>query len=132
MPKFGKSSKKRLETCDQKLQDVMNEVIKYVDCSILEGHRGKELQNQYYKEGKSNAKYPKGKHNNIPSTAVDVMPFPVDWEDLERITLFAGFVLGIAQGMGIKMRWGNDWDMDFQTKDTGLKDYPHFELVGVK
>ena len=35
MYKFGKSSKKRLETCDEKLQKVFNEVIKHVDCSIL-------------------------------------------------------------------------------------------------
>ena len=28
MPKFGKSSKKRLATCDNRLQDVFNEVIK--------------------------------------------------------------------------------------------------------
>jgi len=24
--------------------------------------------------------------------------------------------------------WGNDWDGDWETKDTGLNDYPHFEL----
>ena len=37
MPKFGKTSRDRLATCDDKLQQVFNEVIKYVDCSVLEG-----------------------------------------------------------------------------------------------
>ena len=128
MPYFGKSSKKRLSTCDDRLQKVFNEVIKHVDCSVLCGHRGKDDQNKAYKEGKSKAKYPNGRHNRQPSLAVDVSPYPIDWNDLERQTLFAGFVLGIAKQMGINLIWGNDWDGDFETKDTGLKDYPHFEL----
>ena len=128
MPYFGKSSKKRLSTCDDRLQKVFNEVIKHVDCSVLCGHRGKDDQNKAYKEGKSKAKYPDGRHNRQPSLAVDVSPYPIDWKDLERQTLFAGFVLGIAKQMGINLIWGNDWDGDFETKDTGLKDYPHFEL----
>jgi len=128
MPYFGKSSKKRLSTCDDRLQKVFNEVIEHVDCSVLCGHRGKDDQNKAYKEGKSKAKYPNGRHNRQPSLAVDVSPYPIDWNDLERQTLFAGFVLGIAKQMGINLIWGNDWDGDFETKDTGLKDYPHFEL----
>ena len=128
MPYFGKSSKKRLSTCDDRLQKVFNEVIKHVDCSVLCGHRGKDDQNKAYKEGKSKAKYPDGRHNRQPSLAVDVSPYPIDWKDLERQALFAGFVLGIAKQMGINLIWGNDWDGDFETKDTGLKDYPHFEL----
>ena len=128
MPYFGKSSKKRLSTCDDRLQKVFNEVIEHVDCSVLCGHRGKDDQDKAYKEGKSKAKYPNGRHNRQPSLAVDVSPYPIDWNDLERQTLFAGFVLGIAKQMGINLIWGNDWDGDFETKDTGLKDYPHFEL----
>ena len=128
MPYFGKSSNKRLSTCDDRLQKVFNEVIKHVDCSVLCGHRGKDDQNKAYKEGKSKAKYPDGRHNRQPSLAVDVSPYTIDWKDLERQTLCAGFVLGIAKQMGINLIWGNDWDGDFETKDTGLKDYPHFEL----
>ena len=28
----------------------------------------------------------------------------------------------------VKVIWGNDWDGDFDTKDTGFRDYPHFEI----
>ena len=42
MPRYSKKSKQRLASCDKRLQDVFNEVIKHVDCSILEGHRSKE------------------------------------------------------------------------------------------
>ena len=128
MPRYSKKSKERLKSCDKRLQDVFNEVIKHVDCSILEGHRSKERQNKLYDEGLTKVKYPNGRHNSSPSKAVDVTPYPVDWEDRERQTLFAGFVIGIARGMGIRLRWGGDWDMDFQVMDNRFDDFPHFEV----
>ena len=130
MPRFGKRSKERLATCEEDLQVLFKEVIKYVDCSILEGHRGKDRQNALYKEGKTKVLYPRGRHNADPSRAVDVVPYPVDWEDRERMTLFAGFVLGIASQMGLNIRWGGDWDQDFEVQDNKFDDFPHFELKG--
>ena len=128
MPRFGKRSKERLATCEKDLQMVFNEVIKYVDCSVLEGHRSKDRQNSLYEDGKTKVRYPNGRHNASPSCAVDVTPYPVDWADRERQTLFAGFVLGVANQMGIELRWGGDWDQDFEVKDNGFDDFPHFEL----
>jgi peptidoglycan L-alanyl-D-glutamate endopeptidase CwlK len=128
MPRYSKRSKQRLATCDQRLQDVFNEVIKHVDCSVLEGHRSKERQNKLYDEKRTKVKYPNGRHNSSPSKAVDVTPYPVDWEDRERQTLFAGFVIGIGRGMGHKIRWGGDWDQDFQVMDNRFDDFPHFEV----
>ena len=128
MPKFGKKSKERLNTCNERLQKVFNEVIKHVDCSVLEGHREKDRQNKLYEEGKTKVKYPNGGHNRQPSSAVDVTPYPVDWEDRERQTLFAGFVIGVASQMNINLRWGGDWDQDFQVVDNRFDDFPHFEL----
>ena len=128
MPYFGRKSKERLNTCDSNLQKVFNEVIKHVDCSVLEGHREKDRQNKLFKEGKTKVKYPDGRHNRQPSSAVDVTPYPVDWKDRERQTLFAGFVIGVASQMGINLRWGGDWDQDFQVVDNRFDDFPHFEL----
>ena len=128
MPRFGRKSKERLNTCDNKLKQVFNEVIKHVDCSVLEGHRSKDRQNKLYEEGKTKVKYPNGRHNRQPSSAVDVTPYPVDWEDRERQTLFAGFVIGVASQMNINLRWGGDWDQDFQVADNRFDDFPHFEL----
>ena len=128
MPKFGRKSKERLNTCESNLQKVFNEVIKHVDCSVLEGHREKDRQNKLFEEGKTKVRYPNGRHNRQPSSAVDVTPYPVDWKDRERQTLFAGFVIGVASQMGIKLRWGGDWDQDFQVVDNRFDDFPHFEL----
>tara|TARA_R110002020_G_scaffold55591_2_gene154068 strand:- start:18749 stop:19138 length:390 start_codon:yes stop_codon:yes gene_type:complete len=128
MAKFGNTSKKRLSTCHKDLQKVFNEVIKHVDCSVLEGHRNEERQDKLFNEGKSKVKYPRGRHNSYPSRAVDVTPYPVDWDDRERQTLFAGFVIGIARSMDIRLRWGGDWDMDFKVMDNRFDDFPHFEI----
>tara|TARA_B100000424_G_C22896558_1_gene476849 strand:- start:395 stop:790 length:396 start_codon:yes stop_codon:yes gene_type:complete len=128
MPRFSKKSLSKLETCDKRIQDLFLRVVKKFDCTIIEGHRSKDRQNKLFKEGKSKLKYPKGKHNAIPSKAVDVAPYPIDWNDRERFTYFAGYVLGIAYEMGLKIRWGGDWDMDTQVKDNNFDDLPHFEI----
>ena len=128
MPKFGKGSKGALKTCDERLVKVFNEVIKTVDCSVLEGHRDKARQNKFFEEGKSEIKYPHGRHNQLPSRACDVVPYPVDWNDRERFHLFAGFVLGIAKSMDIDLRWGGDWNMNWEVDDNKFDDFPHFEL----
>ena len=128
MPKFGKRSMGRLNTCDEDLIALFQEVVKYFDCSVLEGHRGKEKQNKYFNEGKSKLKYPEGRHNKKPSNAVDVVPYPVDWEDREQMSYFAGFVKGVAYKMGIPIRWGGDWNNNNDLKDNNFDDLPHFEL----
>ena len=128
MPRFGTRSKANLSSCHPDLQKVFNKVIEKVDCSVLCGHRGQKEQDKAYEEKRSQVKYPKGRHNAKPSNAVDVTPYPVDWNDRERQTLFAGFVLGIARSMDIKLRWGGDWDMDFQVMDNRFDDFPHFEV----
>jgi len=128
MPRFGKKSRENLSTCHEDLQKVFNEVIKHVDCSVLEGHRDERRQEKLFSEGKTKVHYPMGRHNSKPSRAVDVVPYPVDWNDRERFHLFSGFVLGMARGMGITLRWGGDWNMNFEVNDNKFDDFPHFEL----
>ncbi len=128
MPRFGRRSRKNLETCHEDLQELFNEVIKYFDCTVIQGHRGKEEQNKYFDEGKSKVKYPNGRHNANPSNAVDVVPYPINWKDTDRMYYFAGFVKGVAFKLGIPIRWGGDWNDNTEVKDTNFKDLPHFEL----
>ena len=60
--------------------------------------------------------------------AVDVAPYPIDWEDRDRFHYFGGYVLGIAKSLGLNIRWGGDWDQDTQTKDNKFDDLVHFEI----
>jgi len=129
MPHYSERSKQRIKECHMDLQRLFFEVIKHFDCTITEGHRSREKQDQYFSEGLTQVKYPGSKHNAIPSLAVDATPYPVDYSDRERHTYFAGMVLGIASQMGIKIRWGGDWDRDTEVDDNRFDDLPHFELV---
>jgi peptidoglycan L-alanyl-D-glutamate endopeptidase CwlK len=128
MPRFGKKSKLRLRTCDDELQNLFNEVVKYFDCSVLVGYRGRNEQETAFESGYSQVKWPNGKHNKKPSVAVDVAPYPIDWDDRERFIYFGGFVKGCAFRMGIPLRWGGDWDNDTQLSDNKFDDLVHFEL----
>lgn len=129
MPKYSQSSQEKLITCHEDIQKVFNEVIRWFDNTIIWGRRGKESQNSAYASGNSKLQYPYSNHNKTPSLAVDAVPYPINWEDRERMTLFAGFVLGIASKFGIKLRWGGNWSMDWQVQDNSFDDLAHFELV---
>lgn len=127
MPKFSVKSINKLATCDERLQEILLDVVKHYDCTILEGHRSIERQAELYKSGRSKVKL--GKHNADPSLAVDVAPYPVDWEDRERFLSFGSFLKGVALTKGIKIRWGADWDSDWDFKDQSFDDLVHFELI---
>lgn len=129
MPKFSQSSLKKLSTCHPDLVRLFNEVIKYYDCTIMDGYRGKQRQNKLCEVGSSTKPWPNSKHNSKPSMAVDVTPYPIRWKDKERYYCFAGFVLGMAATMKIDLRWGGDWDRDRDYRDQQLYDLVHFELI---
>lgn len=127
--KFSKSSRSKLDQCDPRIIKIFETVLKTVDCSIITGYRDKYSQNEMKRTGKSQLSWPNSKHNSNPSVAIDVAPYPIDWKDRERFTLFAGFVLGIAKAQGVTLRWGGDWDRDFKVKDNNFDDLLHFEIV---
>ena len=129
MPRFGPISRESLGTCHPDLQRVFEEVIKTFDCKVIEGFRNKKDQNAAFNAGRSKILWPNGNHNKTPSTAADVVPYPIDWNDKERFYFFGGYVLGVAQSVGISLRWGGDWDSDTQLHDQSFFDLPHFELL---
>ena len=129
MNSYSKSSSDKLATCHPSLQILFNKVLKHFDHTILCGHRGKEDQNKAYDAGKSQLRYPFGKHNQSPSIAVDVIPYPIDWNDRERMTYFAGQVVALGRQLNIEIRWGGDWNRDTQVKDNSFDDLVHFEIV---
>lgn len=120
MPKFSSSSLNKLSTCHPALQKLFSEIIKESDCTVLEGHRTMERQKKLFREGKS--KTLASNHLSVPSNAVDVMPYPIKWEDITGQHEFATKVYAKAIELGIKVRWGGR----FKT----FYDAPHWELIG--
>lgn len=129
MPSFSQFSKDQLATCDQRLQDLFNEVIKYYDCRVECGFRDQSDQELAFSQGNTTKHWPDSKHNTNPSQAVDVNPWPFRWSRERESIYFAGFVMGIAQKMGISIRWGGDWNQDHDLQNQTLNDYPHFEVI---
>jgi len=133
MPNLSDASLKELGECDPRLVELMKEVIKFFDFTVLEGHRGEREQNIAFAKGLSQKRWPEGRHNSKPSKALDIAPYPIDWKESEktrqRFVLLAGYVLCIAAQKGLKIRWGGDWDRDQDTRDENFRDLPHFELV---
>lgn len=75
MASFGKGSKKQLDTLDTRLKSILIEAIKIIDFTIVEGHREKEKQNEYFARELTTVKFPNSKHNSNPSKAVDIAPY---------------------------------------------------------
>ena len=131
MPSFGQKSRAALSSAHPFLQLLFEQVVADFDCSVTCGHRGEADQDKAFEEGKSQVRYSDGKHNKLPSNAVDVVAYPIDWGDSTRQAYFAGQVMAKARSMGIPLRWGGDWDGDTDLKDQDFDDLVHFELLEV-
>ncbi len=134
MPEFSEKSRAKLLTCHSELQRLFNAVVVNRDCTVVSGYRGELEQNELYRRGMSMKKFPYSKHNTNPSLAVDVMPYfgttpHLRWDDIQSSYNFVGFVQGIADTFGIRIRSGADWNMNDDFDDQSFIDVAHYELV---
>jgi len=152
MPQFSNTSKKRLDTCHPDIQLILNDLIKFMDFTVVSGMRDKEEQNALYPKF-SKVKFPHSKHNANPSNAVDIAPYVPPYgalfgspEQISKIMLtnrvskgeanmyvnkayarLMGAVEAIAATHGIDIVLGMDWDMDFDMSDQKFHDLGHFQ-----
>lgn len=112
----------KLSTCAPKLVKLIMEAIKTspFDFAVICGHRGEEQQTKAFDEGRSKVLYPMSEHNSVPSTAVDLAPYPIDWDDIEKFKILACHIKITAYLLDIPIEWGGDWK--------SFKDYPHYQL----
>ena len=124
---FSKRSLDNLASCHTDLQKVLHEMIKVYDVSVICGHRGKAAQDEAFRAGKSKARWGQSKHNSNPSMAVDIAPYPIDWNNLNEFYYMAGLAMGIAHRLKAEgeithdVRWGGRFNSFF--------DGPHLELI---
>jgi peptidoglycan LD-endopeptidase CwlK len=111
---LGKASLEKLATCCEDLRQLVLDVSERIDAgdlftagirdiTVVCGHRGRSEQEKAFKDGYSKLTYPHSKHNKLPSLAVDLAPYPIDWKDREAFMVLRGFVLARAAVLGLKI-----------------------------
>lgn len=129
MREFTWKERVRSMECSLELRTLINEVNKEFAIYIVCGHRAKEDQELAFAQGHSKVHFPNSKHNKWPSEAVDLCPYPIDWNDLKRFRQMQEVIMRKAKELGIKIRSGADFNMDGILTNDKFVDLPHIELA---
>jgi peptidoglycan L-alanyl-D-glutamate endopeptidase CwlK len=143
MPTFSKKSIELLEQIHPDLQAVLVQALHFVDFEILPSTvRTIVEQKAYFDTGKSKTMNSLHLKRTWPeyankeyTAAVDIAPYPVDWNNKERFNYLGGLIIGIANMMFLRgeikhaIRWGGDWNGNNNPADESFYDGPHFELI---
>ena len=148
---LSQKSLDRLNGVDERLQRVVKRAIQLSkqDFMVLEGVRTRQQCMTNYGKGRTIAQcVAKGvpaqyanpnaakvtwlnnpfASKHVSGKAVDLVPYPVDWNDLKKFDVIAQAMLQASKELGIPIRWGADWDADGKPRERGESDSPHFEI----
>ena len=131
--KLGKTSLARLQGVDEMLVNVVKRAIEIseVDFTVMEGVRTLERQRELYAQGRTAP----GKivtwtmkSRHIEGKAVDLVPYPLDWNDLDKFNKIKDAMFQAARELDVNLRWGADWNSNGEYREKGEYDSPHFEI----
>lgn len=124
MPQFGQRSLDVLATLDSRLQLVVGDAIATVpkaqDFALIEGFRDEATQNEYFEREVSKLKWPNSYHNNYPSLAVDLIPYPTGFDDIGKFYEVATYIFNSAQKYNVVLEWGGHWQR--------FPDFAHWQI----
>lgn len=133
MASFSLESERELAGVHPALVSVCRRAITFMDFKVIQGPRTLEESMINVGRGTSRLKDPsKSKHLIQPDGfghAVDLAPWPVNWEDSEMFCVLAGVMRVCAALEDVTLRWGGDWNRNNSTVDERFRDYGHFELI---
>lgn len=115
---LGLRSKQNLSGVNRDLVSVVELAIKLTsqDFMVIEGIRNINRQRELVAAGKS--KTMNSRH--LTGHAVDLCPYPVDWEDSEKFVAISVAMKEAAEQLNIPIEWGGDWKNGW--------DKPHYQL----
>ena len=137
---LSQRSLKNLEGVHPNLVAVVKRAIEITeqDFVVIEGVRTQARQDELWAQGRTKpgpiVTWTKdassdGMGKDGYGHAVDICPFPVDWNDLSKFDAIYVAMMAAAQELGVRLRYGGDWDMDGKLREKGEMDSPHFELA---
>lgn len=119
--KYGKTSQAKIAELHPLLARVLYDYADMapaeLDLSVTCGFRGEAEQRAAFTSGKSKLDWPRSGHNKQPARAVDIAPYPLDWNDREAFLLRQGALRLVAAQRGIRLKPLIVWDL------------PHLELA---
>lgn len=133
MPVLGSRSRSKLEGVNPRLVAVVERAIEITeqDFSVIEGLRSQERQLELFRKGAS--KVTVSRH--MSGNAVDLAVWrngTIDWEDHDHnktgYKAIAKAMRQAAKELGVRIRWGGDWDSDGDSSDERFLDWVHFEI----
>lgn len=137
---LGPKSQERLAGVHPKMVAVVKRAIELSsqDFLVLEGVRTPTRQKELYAQGRT-------KPGNVVTWtltsnhfknaktgfghAVDLCPFPVDWNTASKFDVIYKAMMQAAAELGTPIRSGMDWDRDGVLREAKEHDSPHFELI---
>jgi peptidoglycan L-alanyl-D-glutamate endopeptidase CwlK len=136
---FSERSLNNLKGVHPKLVAVVHRALEIspIDFTVLEGVRSQERQNELWAQGRTKRGpvvtwvQTSGTHGiqaDGYGHAVDLAPYPIDWNDYARFDSLANIMFAAAKELGVTLRWGGNWDMDATIHESGESDSPHYEL----
>lgn len=115
---LGDRSRRNLNGVHPDLVKVVERAIEIteVDFTVIEGLRTKERQAQLFRDRFT--KTMSSRH--LTGHAVDIAPYPIDWEDKVRFARVAKAMKQAACELNVAIVWGGDWKNSW--------DMPHYQL----
>ena len=126
--KFGKKSIRLLADVHPDLARVAYRALSLgvMDFTVTTGKRTLEEQARLYAQGRTQPG-PKVtwtmKSNHITGHAIDIAPWPIDWDNETQFAVLAGVMKVAAKLENVELEWGYDlWG----------KDLPHYQMKDKK
>jgi len=137
---FSERSLNNLKGVHPKLVAVVKRALELspIDFTVLEGVRSQARQDELWAQGRTKpgqvvtwvqTSGTHGIQEDGYGHAVDLAPYPIDWNDHARFDGLANIMFAAAKDLGVTLRWGGNWNMDATIHERGESDSPHFELV---
>lgn len=98
-----------------------------IDFIVIEGIRTAERQKQLVAQGASQT----SNSRHLTGHAVDCAPLvagQIPWNDSFKFKAVADAMFQAAKELGVRIRWGGDWNENGRSDDEKFYDGPHFEL----
>lgn len=151
---LGRRSLDRLAGIHPDLASVVKRAIELTtqDFSVLEGVRSDARQRELYGQGRTAAELRAVgvdpalakpgmdqvtwtlKSNHFKQAdgyghAVDLVPYPLDWNTLAKFDAIADAMMKAAAEFGLRLRHGADWNQNGKRREKGESDNPHWEIA---